>query len=50
MAYVSYKEMWESEFDNFVSQKDKVQHMIIIQLTLEIHDTYEKKRKNNNSL
>ena len=33
----------ESEFDNIVSKKDKVQDMNINQLKLEVHDTYKKR-------
>ena len=40
MAYISYNELWETEFDNIVSDKDKVQDMIINQPKLEVHDTY----------
>ena len=32
--------MWESEFDNIVSKKDKVKDININQLKLEVHDTY----------
>ena len=45
MAYISYKEKWESEFDNFVSRKDKVQVIIINQIKLEVHDSYKKDEK-----
>ena len=37
--------MWESEFDNIVSEKDKLQDMNNIQLKLEVHSTYEKDEK-----
>ena len=42
MAYISYKKLWESEIDNFVSKKDKVQDLNINQLKLQVHDTYRK--------
>ena len=42
MAYVSYKNLRQSEFDNIVSKRDKLQDMNISQLKLEVHDTYKK--------
>ena len=39
MAYLPYKHLWESEFDNFVSIKEKVQDMNIKNLKLELHDS-----------
>ena len=42
MAHVSYKKLWNSEFDNNISKKDKVQHMTINQLKLKVHDTFKK--------
>ena len=45
MAYFSDDKLWESEFDNIVSKKDKVQDMNIILLKLEVHDTYRKDEK-----
>ena len=45
MAYKSYNKLWESEFDNIVSKKDKVQDSNINQLKLEVHDTYKKDQK-----
>ena len=42
MAYISYNELRESEFDNIVSKKDKVQDIKIDQLKLEVHDTQTK--------
>ena len=45
MAYVSYNELWENEFDNIVSKRDKLQDLNIIQLKLEVHDTYKKDEK-----
>ena len=32
MAYISYNNLWESEFDNIVSQRDKLQDLNINQL------------------
>ena len=29
MAYISYNKLWESEFDNIVSKKDKLQDINI---------------------
>ena len=42
MAYICHNKLWESEFDNIVSKKDKVQDVNLDQLKLEIRDTYEK--------
>ena len=45
MAYISYNKLWESVFDGIVSKRDKLQDMKIIQLKLEVHDTYQKQEK-----
>ena len=45
MAYVSYNKLWESEFDNIVSKRDKLQDLKINQLNIEVHDTYKKDEK-----
>ena len=45
MAYISYKKLWESEFDGIVSKTDKLQDANINQLKLVVHDTYEKDEK-----
>ena len=45
MASFSYIELWESEFDNIVSERDKLKDMNIILLKLEVHDTYEEDEK-----
>ena len=45
MAYISYNRVWEREFDYIVSKRDKLQHLNINQLKLEVHDTYEKMKK-----
>ena len=45
MAYISYNKVWESEFDNIVSKRDKLQGLNINQLKLEVHDTCEKDEK-----
>ena len=37
--------MWETEFDGIVSKRDKLQDLNIIQLKLEVHDTYKKIEK-----
>ena len=39
MAFLSYNKLWESEFDNIVSEKDEVQDININQLKLKVHDT-----------
>ena len=41
MAYISYIELWESDFDNIVSERDKLQDLTVNQLKLEAH--YDKK-------
>ena len=45
MAYISYKNLWESEFDGIVSKRDKLQDLNINQLKLEGHDAYKKDEK-----
>ena len=45
MARIFSIKLWQSHFDNLVSKKVKVQVMNIIQLKLEIHDTYRKDGK-----
>ena len=45
MAYISYNNLWESEFDGIVSKRDKLQDLNINQLKLGVHDTYEKDEK-----
>ena len=45
MAYLSYNKLWESEFDNMVSKRDKLQDLNIKQLKLEVHDAYRKDEK-----
>ena len=45
MAFISCKKLWENEFDNIVSKRDKLQDTNINQLKLEIHDTYKKDKK-----
>ena len=45
MAYISYNKLWESEFDDVVSKRDKLQDLNINQLKLEVHDTYKKDEK-----
>ena len=42
MAYISYYKLWESEFDNIVSKRDKLQDLNFNQLKLEVYDTYKK--------
>ena len=42
MGYISYNKLWESEFDNTVSKKDKVPDLTINQIKLEVHDSYKK--------
>ena len=45
MAYISLNKLWESEFDNIVSKRDKIQDSNINQLKLEVYDTYKKDEK-----
>ena len=45
MAYISEKKLWESGFDGIVSKRVKLQDLNIIQLKLELHDTYENDEK-----
>ena len=45
MAKIPYNKLWESEFDNIVFKKDKIQNVKINQLKLKVHDTYEKDEK-----
>ena len=45
MAYISFINLWESEFDGIVSKRDKLQDANISQLKLEVHNTYKKYEK-----
>ena len=45
MAYISYIKLWESEFDNIVSRRDKLPDLSFNQLKLEVHDTYKRDQK-----
>ena len=45
MAYISFYILWESEFENIVSKKDNVEDLEIIQLKLQVHDSYKKDEK-----
>ena len=45
MAFISYNSLCESEFNNVVSIKDKVQDMNNNQLKLEVHDIYKKDKR-----
>ena len=45
MAYISYNKLWESEFDNIVSKRDKLLDLKFNQSKLEVHDTFEKGEK-----
>ena len=45
MAYISYNKLWQIEFDGIVCKRDKLQDSNINQIKLEIHDTYEKIKK-----
>ena len=50
MAFISYNKLWEREFDNIFSRRDKSQDMNINQLKLEVHDTYRKDEKKQQTL
>ena len=43
MACISYNKLWESEFDNIIRKKDKIQDMNINQLKLQVYETYKKR-------
>ena len=45
MAYIFYNKLWESEVDNTVPKRDKLQDMNMNQVKLEVHDTYKKDEK-----
>ena len=45
MAYISYNKLWENDFDGIVSKRDILQDLNIINLKLEVHDTYKKDEK-----
>ena len=45
MAYKYYNNLWQSEFDNIVCKRDKLQELNISQLKLEVHDTYKEDEK-----
>ena len=45
MAYISYNKIWESEYDNIVSEKHKVQDINKNQIKLEVYDTSQKDEK-----
>ena len=45
MAYISYNKLWESEFDNTVSKRYKLQDLNINNLKLKVNDTYKKDEK-----
>ena len=42
MAYISYNNLWESEFDGIVTKGDKLQDLNINHLKLQVHDTFKK--------
>ena len=45
LASISYNKVWESEFDNNVSKRDKLQDLNNNQLKLHVHGAYEKDEK-----
>ena len=42
MTSIIYKKIWESEFDNIVSSKDRLQGFNFNQVKLKVNDTYKK--------
>ena len=45
MACISYNKLWESELDNIISRKDKVQDLSINQLKFRLYENYKKDEK-----
>ena len=45
MAYISYYSLWESEFDNIVSKRDKLKDLNFNQLKLKVQDSYTQDEK-----
>ena len=45
MAYISYDELWENEFDGIVSKKDKLKDLNLNRTKLNVRDTYRKDEK-----
>ena len=45
MAHISYSKLWESDFVNIVSKREKVQDLNIKQIKLQEHDSWKKKEK-----
>ena len=45
MVYISWNKLWESEFDNIDSKRDKLQDMRNNQIKLEVDETYKKVKK-----
>ena len=45
MVYISCNKIWESQFDNIVSERDKLRDMNINQIKLEVYDTYKEDEK-----
>ena len=39
MAYISYNKIWESQFGNMVSKRNKLQDMKFNQLKIGLHET-----------
>ena len=42
MASISYDKLWEGEFYNNISAKDRVQDISLNQIKLKVNDTYKK--------
>ena len=45
MAYISYNKLWESEFDNIVSKRDKLQDSNINHVNLKYMIPIKKMKK-----
>ena len=43
MAYISFDNLWRSEFYNNVSAKDRVQDINLNQIKLKVNDTHKKR-------
>ena len=41
MTYISYNNLWESDFHKIVLRKDKLQDLFSSQLELQVHDSYK---------
>ena len=49
MADISYNNLWESQFDNIVSKRDKLQDLNVNQSKLEVLDTFKEDEPTDNT-